>query len=114
MTRKRVKHIVSIKGEDFEVNDNEVITTPYETITIHTAWNYVSIYDAYKNPSDIKRHIWEAWRNWFTEFSDFDFCVCGKNSMQFSIIGKVVDDDGQPWYLYITRNHNRATRIKTN
>ena len=111
--RKKVNHIVHIAGRSFEVNDNNTIYAPYDEVRIRTPWNYNTIYDAYDNPSDTKVEEWEDWNTWFIDnFDTSEWCVGSRNVYQFSIIAKVITNDRtEAWYLYITRDHNRAYRI---
>lgn len=58
---------------------NEIIKIGKEEFTLCKYFNpYVrcmDLYDAYMKPSQIKKNIWEYWRNWFHEnkegFNDF-------------------------------------------
>ena len=62
--------------------------------------NWKNLYSVYQKPSQTKVKIYEYWKTkvlilWITG-----------NSMQFTIYGKTIDDEGKRHRVKITKSHN--------
>lgn len=64
----------------------------------------------YNKASATKYCIWCDWVEWAREHNA-NLWINGANCMTFSIVGTVIDNDGMPWNLYITKSHWRATPV---
>ena len=95
---------MTINRERFEVNTIDIEVE-------NCLRGYHDIYEAYDNPSEIKKAIWYDWKAWFT--SNGGYCqIVSHNCMQFSIAGYVTDEDTKErYYCYITKAHNKAWKV---
>ena len=93
-----------INGERFEVNTVDVEVE-------NNLHGYDDIFDAYGNPSSIKRCIWNEWWTWFHQ--NDGYCkIVSRNCNFFSIAGYVTDKETKErYYCYITAAHNKAWKV---
>lgn len=69
------------------------------------------VFDVYDRPSEAKRHIWSAWRNWFwNQLNCFEVGVESYNC-HFFTIGAVATYEGENYYFHITSAHNTIHKI---
>lgn len=107
---------VKIGGRTFEYeyykSTGEAIssTCTYEGIMTRSANREEDLDNFYARPSYAKQQIWEEWVRWAREHNA-RLWINGANCMTFSIVGTVIDDDGMPWNLHITKAHWRATPV---
>lgn len=95
---------MTINSERFEVNTVDLEVE-------NGLRGYDNIYEAYDNPSETKRAIWNDWKNWFTFYGGY--CrIVSRNCNFFSIAGYVTDEDTKErYYCYITKAHNKAWKV---
>lgn len=111
---KRTRHSVELHGVTFEVNDNDAMNASFDSLKIRTQWTYNTIWDAYNKPSVYKEEAWQEWCKWINDnyaYGDYEIVISGRNCMMFTISAKVREKDGTAWYLWITRDHNRAYKL---
>ena len=104
------RQTLTINGQTFELFNSKSNET--ESFTNGAA--YDAIYEAYGRPSYTKVQIWHDWYDWCYSCIEKGIpCTLkiGSHSChQFSIGGKV-EFGGHVYYLWITRDHNRAYLI---
>lgn len=107
---------VKIGGRNFEYeyykSTGEPVnsTCAYNDIMVRSANREEDLDNFYQKPSCTKRQIWEGWVRWAREHNA-RLWINGANCMTFSIVGTVIDNDGTPWNLFITKSHWRATPV---
>ena len=100
-----MKKIIEINGVSFEVE---------KAIDHEPAREYTRLEDCYANPSSTKQEIWLDWFKFFAEASDYNFemWVSSYNCVTFTI-SAIATINGQRYFFYITKCHNRITVINT-
>ena len=96
---------------------NEIIKIGKEEFTLCKYFNpYVrcmDLYDAYMKPSQMKKNIWEYWRNWFHEnkegFNDF-IAIGSYNFCQFQVVGRITLK-GIKYNFYIKKSGNEICLV---
>lgn len=101
----------------FELNGItfELITPRY---TINPYHGYFCdencIFNWYDRPSIYKVEIWRDWLNWARETEGIKaFEISSANGFQFTIGGLYIDENGNEYNIYITRDHNRIFKVNS-
>lgn len=113
------KKTIEICGEVFELSNK---TANFYEVVNSFRHDGRRLCDCYANPSQYKQEIYDYWCEWFYYASrlnrvdyeyDFKFGVSGYNCNTFSI-SALVKFDGEWYSIFITKAHNRATRLVFN
>lgn len=98
-----------INGVDFEIIKPR---TWYQTNVLYGIGDNGEIFKHYTKPSKIKQEIWEFWVQWANDTEGVvGLHISGANCNTFSIKGWYIKD-GQTYYIWITKCHNKMYLVK--
>ena len=97
-----MKKILTIDGRDFTILKAQHFNPYFKRLTLD---------DCYERPSVYKFDIYNSWMNWGYKNGVEYFGISSYNCMMFTLSGLYTDNNGQQYYMYITKTRQELTPI---